>query len=112
MPLDLPDEQSSLDESSTDSEVSPVLRHFITAFPFPTPSIPDHELIRRIGAGSYGEVWLARNVLGDYRAVKVIYRANFEHNRPYEREFEGRRQRARRDPAGKYQSRAPVCKEA
>src|SRR5467141_3831728 len=53
------------------------------------PSIPEHELLRRIGGGSYGEVWLARNVLGDYRAVKVIYRDKFEHNRPYEREFEG-----------------------
>ena len=53
------------------------------------PRIPDHELLRRIGGGSYGEVWLARNVLGDYRAVKVIYRAKFEHDRPFEREFEG-----------------------
>jgi hypothetical protein len=34
-------------------------------------------------------VWLARNVLGDYRAVKVIYRRAFEHDRPFEREFEG-----------------------
>jgi serine/threonine protein kinase/Flp pilus assembly protein TadD len=53
------------------------------------PAIPDHELLRCIGRGSYGEVWLARNVLGSYRAVKVIYRRNFEHDRPYEREFEG-----------------------
>src|SRR5438094_1057871 len=53
------------------------------------PRIPDHELLRRIGGGSYGEVWLARNVLGDYRAVKVIYRDRFEHDRPYDREFEG-----------------------
>jgi len=30
--------------------------------------IPDHELLRRIGGGSYGEVWLARNVMGTYRA--------------------------------------------
>src|SRR6266571_7650156 len=61
---------------------TPTLQHSI-------PSIPDHELLRRIGGGSYGEVWLARNVLGDYRAVKVIYRDKFEHDRPFEREFEG-----------------------
>ena len=61
---------------------TPTLQHAI-------PSIPDHELLRRIGGGSYGEVWLARNVLGDYRAVKVIYRDKFEHDRPFDREFEG-----------------------
>ena len=53
------------------------------------PIVPDHELIQRIGAGSYGEVWLARNVVGTYRAVKVVYRKTFEHDRPYEREFGG-----------------------
>src|SRR5262249_30796871 len=36
--------------------------------------IPDHELLRCIGSGSYGEVWLARNIMGTYRAVKVTYR--------------------------------------
>jgi len=64
------------------SSTTPTLQHSI-------PSIPDHELLRRIGGGSYGEVWLARNVLGDYRAVKVIYRDKFEHDRPFDREFEG-----------------------
>ena len=54
----------------------------------PVPAIPDHELLREIGAGSYGKVWLARNVMG-YRAVKVIYRAVLEADRPFEREFEG-----------------------
>jgi WD40 repeat protein len=55
----------------------------------PAATVPDHELLRRIGEGSYGEVWLARNVLGEFRAVKIIYRRAFEHDRPYEREFEG-----------------------
>src|SRR5436190_1095601 len=53
------------------------------------PQIPDHELLRCIGSGSYGEVWLARNVMGTYRAVKVIYRATFSDDRPYEREYHG-----------------------
>ena len=53
------------------------------------PSIPDHELIRRIGAGSYGEVWLARSAVGTYRAAKIVYRRSFENDRPFEREFSG-----------------------
>ncbi|PYI86314.1 MAG: hypothetical protein DME26_09290 [Verrucomicrobia bacterium] len=53
------------------------------------PQIPDHELLRRIGQGSYGEVWLARSVMGAYRAVKIVYRRSFGDNRPFEREFEG-----------------------
>jgi eukaryotic-like serine/threonine-protein kinase len=60
-----------------------------TATRHPPPTIPDHELIRRIGAGAYGEVWLARNTLGAYRAVKVIYRSDFDSDRPYDREFDG-----------------------
>ena len=51
--------------------------------------IPDHELVRRIGRGSYGEVWLARSVVGTWRAVKVVYRDHFKDVRPYEREFAG-----------------------
>ena len=43
---------------------------------------------RRSARGAYGRVWLARNVMG-YRAVKVIYRAALDTERPFEREFEG-----------------------
>ncbi len=53
------------------------------------PVIPDHELRRPIGRGAYGEVWLARNVMGAARAVKIIWRRQFESERPYEREFAG-----------------------
>ena len=57
--------------------------------PSTPPRIPDHTLLRRIGKGAYGEVWLARNVMGAWRAVKVVWRARFDSGRPYEREFEG-----------------------
>ena len=55
----------------------------------PPPSIPDHTLLRPIGRGAYGEVWLARNVMGALRAVKVIWRRQFESERPFDREFAG-----------------------
>jgi WD40 repeat protein len=57
--------------------------------PLPPPRVPDHELIRRIGRGAYGEVWLARCAIGAYRAVKIVHRQSFDHDRPFEREFEG-----------------------
>ncbi|MHB8519231.1 MAG: protein kinase domain-containing protein [Limisphaerales bacterium] len=53
------------------------------------PQIPDHRLLRCIGRGSYGSVWLAQNIMGSYRAVKVVDRHDFEDNRPFEREFKG-----------------------
>jgi len=55
----------------------------------PFVPITDHTLIRKIGVGSYGEIWLARNAFGTYRAVKIVYRRNFVHERPFERELSG-----------------------
>ena len=55
----------------------------------PNPAIPDHEVLRKIGGGAYGEVWLARGVTGALRAVKVVWREDFEDARTFEREFEG-----------------------
>src|SRR5690606_27129506 len=46
-------------------------------------------MLRCIGKGSYGEVWLARSVTGAMRAVKVVRREDFELDRTFEREFEG-----------------------
>jgi TolB-like protein/Tfp pilus assembly protein PilF len=53
------------------------------------PQIPDHELFRCVGSGAFGEVWLARNVLGHYRAVKIVHRNTFRDERTFEREFSG-----------------------
>ncbi|MDB4688197.1 hypothetical protein OAE91_01440, partial [Akkermansiaceae bacterium] len=53
------------------------------------PHIPDHEVLRKVGGGSYGEVWLARGVTGAMRAVKIVYREDFTDERTFEREFEG-----------------------
>ena len=56
---------------------------------FQPPPVPDHTLLQRIGSGAYGEVWLARNALGTLRAVKIVFRARFKEDKPYEREFHG-----------------------
>ena len=53
------------------------------------PPIPDFALLRPIGRGAYGEVWLARSVTGVYRAVKIVRRDSFNEDRPFEREFAG-----------------------
>ena len=53
------------------------------------PNIPDHDVLRKIGGGAYGEVWMARGVTGALRAVKVVWREDFEDARTFEREFEG-----------------------
>ena len=55
----------------------------------PDPVIPDHVILRKIGGGAYGEVWLGRGVTGALRAVKVVWREDFEDARGFEREFEG-----------------------
>src|SRR5579859_5700565 len=53
------------------------------------PTVPEHELVHPIASGAYGQVWLARNTLGIFRAVKIVYRSSFDHDRPFEREFAG-----------------------
>jgi len=51
-------------------------------------TVPDHEMLRRIAAGSYGEVWLARSVTGTFRAIKIVDRKSSNDPR-FEREFTG-----------------------
>jgi CHASE2 domain-containing sensor protein len=55
------------------------------------PDVPDYKLFHPpFGEGAYGKVWLARNELGQWRALKVIYLSKFDQDiDPYEREFNG-----------------------
>ena len=72
-----------------DAAKPPALQHSSTPSPLPAPAIPDYGVVKRIGGGSYGDVWLVRSLLGSYRAAKVVYRKTFEHDQPFEREFKG-----------------------
>jgi serine/threonine protein kinase len=60
-----------------------------TAHKQPAQMIPDHALVKRIGRGAYGEVWLARNAVGVFHAAKIVQRRGFPADEPYEREFRG-----------------------
>lgn len=53
------------------------------------PAIPDHEMLRQVGRGAYGDVWLARDALENFHAVKIVRRVAFDHAAPFDREFRG-----------------------
>src|SRR5437899_7470773 len=85
-----PDAPEQLAQRTSDQPGgAPSLQNSITSFPTSVPAVPDYEVLKRIGGGSYGDVWLARSLLGTWRAVKVVYRNSFEHDKPFEREFKG-----------------------
>src|SRR5262245_49339646 len=55
------------------------------------PEAPDYEVIDPpFGQGAYGKVWLVRNAVGQWQALKAVYLENFGANvHAYEREFTG-----------------------
>ncbi len=57
--------------------------------PDPALAIPNYTLLRTIGSGAYGQVWLVRDVVGSFQAIKIVRRASFKSREPYDREFRG-----------------------
>jgi len=55
------------------------------------PDAPDYEFFDApFGQGAFGKVWLVRNAIGEWQALKVIHQAKFKENpAPYDREFAG-----------------------
>jgi CHASE2 domain-containing sensor protein len=67
-------------------------RTIVLSFPEDKPpDAPDYELLQPpIGEGSFGKVWIVRNAIGQWQALKAVYQSKFGENRhPYESEFRG-----------------------
>ena len=67
--------------------VSAALRRTIPG----VPDALDYEITGEpFGEGHFGKVWLARNAIGQWQALKAVYRSKFgEDAGPYETEFKG-----------------------
>ena len=53
------------------------------------PKIPSYTPVRKIGRGSYGEVWIYRRNDEIYHAIKIVRKSTFETAKPYRRELAG-----------------------
>jgi CHASE2 domain-containing sensor protein len=56
-----------------------------------SPEAPDYEVFAPpFGEGGFGKVWLARNAIGQWQALKAVYQSKFgQRTGPYEAEFKG-----------------------
>jgi CHASE2 domain-containing sensor protein len=77
-----------LPQAQTEPETKPVPRPATAA---ERPDTRDYEFVGPpFGEGAFGKVWLVRNAIGEWRALKAVYRAKFgEKTAPYDREFSG-----------------------
>lgn len=79
-------------ETSAVAGTVPQLNQALAAASQPEPpKTSDYELVNPpFGQGAYGKVWLVRNSIGQWQALKAVYAAKFgEDLAPYEREFSG-----------------------
>ncbi len=55
------------------------------------PDAPEYTFVAPpFGEGGFGKVWLVRNAIGQWQALKAVYQAKFgENTKPYEAEFRG-----------------------
>jgi CHASE2 domain-containing sensor protein len=81
-------EKETLEEELTKTAGQRASAASIASVGAPSP-VPDQILLKQIGRGGYGEVWLARNAVGLLHAVKIVHRRAFDSDVPYEREFKG-----------------------
>ena len=73
---------------ATPGGAAPVIAGLTGSLPG-SPMVPDQALLRCVGKGAYGEIWVARNAVGLLHAVKVVYRVAFGSDEPFDREFRG-----------------------
>ena len=89
MRTDREKEELEVKLSTRAGAVRPVVAEPLAQRPQTSAVIPDHELLRCVGRGAYGEVWLARSIIGNYHIVKIMYQADFSTADSYAREFKG-----------------------
>jgi CHASE2 domain-containing sensor protein len=81
-----------VEEISTEKLPATSKKTIVLSFPEDKPpDAPDYELLQPpIGEGSFGKVWIVRNAIGQWQALKAVYQSKFGANRhPYESEFRG-----------------------
>jgi len=87
-----PEQPSSPAPAPASTVTGPVGGPEAPTIPAPTewPDAQDYQFVAApFGEGAFGKVWLVRNAVGEWQALKAVYRKKFESDRPYEVEWNG-----------------------